>query len=113
MRNLLTENITNPALGKDYSIQTGEGFLQSFLPAAIGIIYVIGAIIFVFMFLSGAISWMTSGGDKQSVETARGRITSAIIGLVLLIVSFAIIGLIENFFGIKILELDLMGLKIG
>lgn len=111
--NYIAEKITNPALGEGYSSQTGEGFLQSFLPAAIGIVYVIGAIIFVFLLITGAISWMTSGGDKQAVESARGKITSAIIGLVLLLISFAIIGLIENFFGIQILRLDIMGLKIG
>lgn len=104
--------ITNPALGEDLQKKTGIEFLQGFLPAAITLAFVGGAIIFVFILVSGAIGWMTSGGDKQSVETARGRITSALVGIILLLVTYAIIGVIEDFFKINLLELDIGVLKI-
>jgi len=75
--------------------------------------FVVGAIIFLFMLISGAITWITSGGDKNAVEAARGRVTSAIVGIVVLFVTFAAITLIENFFGgINILDLNLGDLYI-
>jgi len=41
----------------------------------------------------GAIQWISSGGDKASVEAARGKVMNAIIGLIVLFVVFALIKL--------------------
>ena len=64
------------------------------------------------MLLWGAISWILSGGDKAGLESAKGRITNAIVGFVLLIGTFAIVKLIETFFGIDILSIDIGPLVI-
>lgn len=104
--------ITNPALGQGLESRTGISFFQDVLPAGITLAFVAGSIIFLFTLITGAISWMTSGGDKQKVETARGRITSAIIGIILMLVAYALIGIIENFFNINLLGLDIGPLKI-
>lgn len=79
---------------------------------AVLLVLIIGAVIFFFMFLTGAIAWISSGGDKQSLETAKGKITSALTGLVILLASFAIIRFVEEFFGISILTLDISSLVI-
>ncbi len=103
--------ITNPALGNDLqsilASEGGVGFLKRLLPSLIGIAFVVGIIIFFFMLLIGAVQWISSGGDKGALEGARGKITSALIGLVVLFSIFAIIKLIESFFGISILTLDI------
>src|SRR3989339_416982 len=74
------------------------------LPNIIGLILVFGAVAFFFMLLWGAVSWIISGGDKAHIESAKSRITSALIGLILLLSTFAIVKLIEAFFGIDILS---------
>ena len=108
--------ITNPALGPTLQdilkSEGGTGFLQRLLPNLIGLFLVIGVIIFFFYMLIGAIQWISSGGDKGRVEGARGKITNAIIGLIVLLSTFAIITLIEGFFGINILTLDIGPFKI-
>jgi hypothetical protein len=101
-----TGTITNPALGP-LSNESGKTFFQKFIPAAVTIGFVIGILIFFFMLLIGAIKWISSGGDKQAMESARGTITSALIGLVILFAAFAIIKLIQSFFGISILNFTL------
>lgn len=53
----------------------------------------------------GAIGWLTAGGDKQQVSTARDRITTAAIGLVLVIAAYAITGVVGSLFGLDILDL--------
>jgi hypothetical protein len=65
-----------------------------------------------FMFIWGAVSWILSGGDKAKIESAKGKITSALVGLVLMIATFAIVKLIETFFGINILSIDIGPLVI-
>lgn len=104
--------ITNPALDSGLQSKSGIEFVQSFIPGVIGMILVVGAVIFFFVLLVGAIQWISSGGDKNALESARGKITSALIGLVILLSVFAIIKLIENFFGISILSLDIAPLII-
>ena len=43
---------------------------------------------------------MTAGGDKQKLETARSKITTAMIGLVIVIAAVFIIDFVGSLFGI-------------
>ena len=117
MTNLLAQSpIGNPALGPTLqgflSSTSGTAFFSNLLPRVTALAFIIGVLIFFFMFIWGAITWIYSGGDKQALESARGRITSALTGLVVLFVSLAIILFIEKFFGVKILTLDFDPLMI-
>lgn len=55
------------------------------------------------MLLVGGIRWILAGGDEKAVASARGMITGALIGLVIVVAAFAIIKLVETFFGFSIL----------
>ncbi len=104
--------IYNPALGENLKNMSGTSFVQKLVSGIVSFIFIIGTLVFFFVLITGAIKWISSGGDKQKVEEARGTITSAIIGLVILFATFAIIKLIETFFGISILTLDIGSLVI-
>lgn len=109
---LAQESITNPAISGSLQGKSGLGFFQSALPAFVGLGFVIGALMFFFVMLAGAISWITSGGDKVALEAARSRVTNAVVGFVVLVVLFALLKVVEDFFGINILSLDIGPLKI-
>jgi len=105
--------ISNKALeGSPLQGLTGEGFFGKLLPALVGLLLVGGILIFFFYMLIGAIQWIVSGGDKAALESSRGKISSAIVGLVILFSTFAIIKLIEAFFGVDILTIDIGPFKI-
>lgn len=104
--------IKNPLLGDSLNALTGEQFFAKLIPNAVGLGFVVGVIIFFFVMLLGAIQWIISGGDKQAVDAAKGKITNAVIGIVVLFSIFAIIKIIEGFFGFDILTLDIGPLKI-
>lgn len=87
-------------------------FFQKFLPALIGLAFVVGVLIFFFMFIMGAIGWISSGSDKGAMEEAKSKITNALIGLVILFSFYAVALLINSFFGISILTLDIGSLVI-
>ena len=55
------------------------------------------------MLLIGGIRWITAGGDEKGVASARNMITAALIGLVVVLVAYAIIRLVEIFFGFDII----------
>ena len=107
--------ISNPAIGNSLNqmlLNLPEFFFGDLISRTIGLLFVLGALAFFFMLLWGAITWILSGGDKAGLESAKGRITNAIVGFVLLIASFAIVKLIETFFGIDILSIDIGPLVI-
>ncbi len=63
---------------------------------------IIAAIMVFFYLLWGGISWLTSGGDKAKTEEAQKRITAAVIGLAIVASAWAIIKVIDTFFGVGI-----------
>ena len=53
----------------------------------------------------GGMQWITSGGDKTKLEAARKRITYAIIGLIVALMSFLIVNILGYLFGVKLLNI--------
>lgn len=91
---------------------TPTAFFNFLIQRAITVGFVIGTLYFLFQFITGAIAWIGSGGDKQSLETAKAKLTQALTGLVILFATFAIIKFLEEFFGVGILTLDILPLAI-
>lgn len=48
------------------------------------------------MMLWGALTWVTSGGEKEGVEKARDKIVAAIVGVIMIVVALAIIWSMEQ-----------------
>ncbi len=78
-------------------------FESSGLPAQIvekilPIVIVLGGFITVIIIIISAIQFITSSGDPKGAEAAKGRLTYAIIGLIIILLSFAILQLINYLF---------------
>lgn len=65
------------------------------------VICIVLALIFV---LLGGIQWIQSGGDKNKVQAARQKLTWAIGGLIVALVSFFIVSIIGYVFGVNLLD---------
>jgi hypothetical protein len=86
--------------------ESGQGAFNLFfkvLSAIVGIMTIVAAIWFVFQFFIGAIQIMASSGDKTKMQEASGRITQAVIGIVIVISAIFLVSLIGNLMGLKIL----------
>lgn len=92
------------------AIGSGAQGINNVLNTFVSIIFVVAAIIVLFMFLFGALQWITSGGEKEAISKARGRITAALIGLVLLALTFVILRVLSQVLGFELffgaLEMD-------
>ncbi len=62
-------------------------------------IFIIGGFFVLYELVTGGLNWILSSGDKEKVEKARKQITNAIIGLIILFVTIAIVALLEQVFG--------------
>jgi hypothetical protein len=98
--------IYNPSLSETIRNLSGIEFLQKFLPNLVTLGLVLAVLAAFFFLLFGGIKWITSGGDKEKIGQAQGMITSALIGLVLVFALWAILQLLENFFGINLVTID-------
>lgn len=76
---------------------------NSFLSGAIGLMTIVAAIWFVFLFISGAIGMMTAGGDKAAMEGARKRIVNGLIGLTVVIAAIFVVGLFGTLLGFDLI----------
>lgn len=75
-----------------------------FASTIIGFLTVLGGLAFGLYFILGAIAWITSSGDTQKVDAAKGQMTSAGIGLVVIVSSYIIIGVVGTVLGLDILN---------
>ncbi len=86
---------------------TAPSLLARVLSSAIGLITAIAFIWFLFLLITGAVALMSAGGDKVAIENARRRITTGLIGLVVVIGATFILDLIASILGIpRILNID-------
>lgn len=104
-------------LGAQSNIGPGaqaEGLVQTIILNIITLFFAVGGIGVIIFFIWGAVDWIMSGGDKEKVSNARKKMTNAIIGLVILALSFAIIrvvGAIVGFDPLGNLQLPGLGSK--
>jgi hypothetical protein len=66
-----------------------------------------GIVLFILLIVGG-FKYITSGGDPKAVEGAKKTLTSAIIGLVLILVSYLILVLISNITGVDITKFNIL-----
>lgn len=86
----------------------GQGLsLGQVLGFVITIAFVIAVLVALMFLLWGGIKWITSGGDKAGVEGARNQIIAAIIGLIIVFLSFFILNLVLGLFGLSLFSLEL------
>lgn len=70
------------------------------LSSTVGLISIIGIIWMVITIITGAVAIISSGGDKNALESAKKKITNGVIGLVVLVTSLFIITLFGRILGI-------------
>ena len=80
--------------------QGGLGFaiptMGTFLTFAIRGFFVLAGLLALMFLLLGALSWITSGGNKESVDKARDKITAAILGIIIIVAVLSIIVVLEQ-----------------
>jgi len=67
---------------------------------ALQFVLVIAALLVFLYLIWGGIEWITSGGDEDKTESAINKITAAVIGLIVVAASFAILQLALTFLGV-------------
>ncbi len=80
----------------------GEAKLIDILKASINYLFIFAIIFALLVLIYSGWLWMTSVGDKQKIASAKQRMTYALVGLIVVFLSFFIINFVTGFFGIDI-----------
>lgn len=65
-------------------------------------IYAIAGIILIIMIITSGYQMMLSKGDPKALQIAQGKLTTSIMGILILFLSFFIVKLIMQFLGINL-----------
>lgn len=81
-----------------------EGTLIDILQASIYLLFTFAIVFALLVLIYSGWLWMTSVGDKQKIASAKQRMTYALVGLIVVFLSFFIVNFVTGFFGINILS---------
>lgn len=97
---LLTQNQPSTDVGSVTYSNVKLGFQVPSFDAVLTFIirgfFIVAGLVALLYLLMGALSWITSGGNKENVDKAREKIQAALIGVILVFVVLAIVGVVEN-----------------
>lgn len=74
----------------------------SFFTNVVRAVLAFTALLFLLMTVWGGFNFLNAGGDPKAADAARSTITNAVIGLLIVLVSFAIIEIITRIIGVSI-----------
>ncbi len=88
-------------------LTTNEGAtasLELFISNMIGVLTVFAGLFFIVYFVMAALTWVTSGGDTGKLQNARERMLHGVLGLVIVVAAYGIVGLIGSIVGFDLLN---------
>ena len=115
--NHILAQLRNPVLpsiiggGDSPKVDAGGTGLGRIISNLVGALFIAGFLLAFVYLLMGAISWVTSGGDKAKLEKARDEITNSILGAIVVAAAWAISVLVANFFGLDLTKLPIPSIK--
>ena len=90
------EGVNVPGLNNQFPSE--EGFIGNLITTILPIILALGGFITVVFIIISGIQFITSSGDPEAAGRARGRLIYAIIGFIVIILSFAILQIVDTLF---------------
>jgi hypothetical protein len=93
-------------------INQGAATFKCFEPLFTNVVVALTAFVGVALFIMliiGGYGFLFSGGDQKKLEKARGTLTNAIIGVVVIVVAYLILRTIQLFTGVNVTQFTIPG----
>lgn len=87
-------------LEKEAASKFAGGDVGDIVSALILYLFPIAGLLLLLYLLYGGFRWMTSGGDPKALAQARSAVTTALIGFVIVFISFWVVQLVGLILGI-------------
>ncbi|QQS39282.1 hypothetical protein IPM62_01580 [Candidatus Woesebacteria bacterium] len=104
--------INNPVFTPELASMNGTDYFSSIFKSFVGLVILAGVIILVFMIITGAISWISSGGNVNQIEQAKKKIAQGIAGMTVILSIFFIVNLVGCILGIGFTSFEISEFNI-
>lgn len=81
--------------------------LEAVFANIVSVVVTLAGIALFVMLVIGAIRYLTSGGEPKATEAAQKTMTSAVLGIALIIGSYLILRLLSSFTGVPLLKFEI------
>lgn len=86
-------------------VSPASNLLATILSTVIGVFTIVAGIYFLLQFLIAGLDWIGSSGNPEKLKNAQSKITNALIGLIIVVIAYAITSLVGKILGINILNI--------
>lgn len=87
--------------------------LETFFSNLLATFTIVGGITFLIYFVIGAFNYITAQGDREKVAKAQRYMSNGLIGLMIVILTWSLVGIVGSLFGIDILDLATLVGSLG
>ncbi len=97
------KNLSIPTTGGAFNLFNLSGYpggIGVVISALLPILFTFAGLLLLLYLLFGGISLMTSGGDPKSVASAKGKITNAFVGFIIVFVAYWVVSLLGKILGL-------------
>jgi len=101
--NITINLIPNTGPARNISNISASGLVSTLINLLIG---GAGVVAFIFLLLGGW-QWITAGGDKDGLDKARKKVTNSLIGLALVLSTYALLRVVQILFGINLVQVNI------
>jgi len=81
--------------------------IAGLISAAVNMVLIISAILFVFSLLTGGVKFILSGGRGEKMDEARRQLVNALIGIAIVFSTWALLSFTGEFFGIDFTRFEI------
>lgn len=78
--------------------------IEEIITLIVGFLTIVAGLAFLIYFMVGGLSWLTAGGDKGKVESAKQQMTNGAIGMIIVVAAYGIVWIVGELLGIDILN---------
>ncbi|MEK7597879.1 MAG: hypothetical protein AAB441_04510 [Patescibacteria group bacterium] len=100
MKNLFAQSLNLGSQTIEGPLDSSVDSLGAIISKGLGFIMPMAGIVLLFVLISGGYDYMMSQGNPDKIKAGQAKITSGIIGFILLIISFLVTRLIAYIFGL-------------
>lgn len=100
-------SIGGPGLGAFTNVQGGNNpnVVSAIVSNILGFLTIVAGLWFLVQFILGAVSWISSGGDKGKVTQAKDKLTQSVIGLAIVVAAYGVAALLGAILGLDFLNI--------
>lgn len=89
---------------QDMAASDAPATLEKIISSTVGFFTVVGGLTFIIYIVLAALTWITSREDETRLSKSKQMFTNALVGLAMIVISWALAGIIGTIFGFDILN---------